>query len=248
MAEDSDKNRENRLLREAKERRQDAADFGNETAGREIGRQTRFLSEGADQEAQKAEHKKHTEELSRLAILMQDKEYAALYRGTVDLAREYAAKAEAGVVASKAALSMAGQELETLTGNAARLHTDGSLVFLDKNGQAIRADGTVLTQEEAASIVWPDDAPSYEEYLAAKKAYADAQAQFEAWRDYQQHVGGVQNRLDDPNNPYSPDELKDTQQEIRERIPAANSADSKISVQPDQPVFTGSSDIEKPAV
>lgn len=161
MAVEGDEFRENQLLREA-QRRQDRDDFNNEMAGREVGRIKRFLPEDAQPETQKAKRDKHAAQLSRLAMMMQIAEYAALYGETVDLVHDHATKAEAGLDASQSALRAAGQTLESITDRAAKIHPSGEPVFRDENGNAVRADATPLTPEEGASVVWPDDAPSYQ--------------------------------------------------------------------------------------
>ncbi len=231
MAVDNEENREKELLRDARKQR-DAEDFGNETAGREVGRINRFLPETAQPENQKAKDEKYAEQLSRLALMMQNERYAALYAETARLVHDYAAKAEAGLKSSREALSAAGQAVEAITDKAAKLHPDGAPVFRDQNGNAVHADGTPLTPDETTSVVWPDDAPSYEEYRDAKKSYADAQARVDTWKDYQAYLGGVQDRLNDPDNPYSPDELRGIQRDIEDKIPATHRAEQQVDAVP----------------
>lgn len=223
---------EQKVAKTIARKQRDTDDFNNETAGREVGRINRFLPEGAQPRTQKAKDEKYAEQLSRLALMMQNAQYAALYAETARLVHDYAAKAEAGLESSKAALSAAGQALETITDKAAKLHPDGTPVFRDKNGNAVHADGTPLTPDETASVVWPNDAPSYEEYREAKKVYADAQARVDAWKDYQAYLGGVQDRLNDPDNPYSPDELRDIQRDIEDKIPATHQVEQQVDTVP----------------
>lgn len=225
-------------------REQDIDDLANESSGRFVGRMARFLPEDARPEAQRSKKEKSRDALTRLAMLMQNAKYAALYRETVDLVRDHAVKAEAGLESSHTALSAAGQALETLTDKAAKLHPSGEPVFRDENGNAVRADGTPLTPDEAASVVWPDDAPSYEEYLQAKTAYAEAQAQFDAWRNYQLYLGTVQNRLDDSDNPPTADELKVIQKRIQSMSPESQNLEQKTVVSPVDPTLNAQ--IEKP--
>lgn len=231
MAVDDEENQEKELMRDARKQR-DAEDFGNETAGRDVGRINRFLPKSAQPGTQKAKNEKYADQLSRLALMMQNAQYAALYAETAHLVHDYAAKAEAGLESSKAALSAAGQAVDAITDKAAKLHPGGAPVFCDENGNAVHADGTPLTQDETKSVVWPDDAPSYEGYRDAKNAYADAQARVNAWKDYQAYLGGIQDRLNDPDNPYSPDELRGIQRDIKDKIPATHQMEQQVDAVP----------------
>ncbi len=232
----------------AKQRDQDRDDFHNETAGRDVGRMKRFLPGEARPGYSKSKQEKHTEQLSQLAIMMQNAEYAALYTDTVELVQDHAAKAEAGIENARSVLSEAGQTLEDLTDEAAKLHPDGAPVFLDENGIAVRADGSPLSPDETDSVVWPEDAPSYEEYRDAKQAYVDAQERINAWINYQLYLGDVQNRLNDPDNPLTSEELKQVQDDVEARIPAAIETYAEYEPLSDSPVQTSTSSINKPPI
>ena len=231
----------------AKRHDKDQVDFNNEVAGREVGRQKRFLSGEAQPGRKESKQEKHAEQLSRLAIMMQNAEYAVLYNETVDMVRDYASQSESEIDVAQSAVSVAGQKLEEITDNAAKLHPDGESVFLDKDGNAVGADGTPLSAEEAASVVWPDQAPTYEEYLSAKKSYADAQSQLDAWLAYQLYLGDVQLRLDDADNPLSSKELEQLQKDIVSRMPASVGVESDLSPSSVTPQVS-TKGIEKPPI
>ncbi len=228
----------------AKRRQQDHDDFHNEMAGRDVGRINRFLPESRQPHIQKSRRERDAERLTQLALALQNTDYAALYDETVSMVDDYAAKAETGIEDALAAVSTTAQALEGLTDNAARLHPSGEPVFRDENGNAVRADGTPLGPEETASVVWPDNAPTYEEYIAAKQAHAAAQEHLTAWREYQIYLAEIQNRLNDPENPLSPEELKDIQEEVERRYPAAKSDHDHAETRTIEPDTTQSANIE----
>ncbi len=236
-AEDDDSQEHERHER-AKRRQQDHDDFHNEMAGREVGRINRFLPESRQPHIQKERRERDAERLTKLALALQNADYAALYDETVSMVDDYVAKAETGIEDALAAVSATAQALEDLTVNAARLHPSGEPVFMDENGNAVRADGTLLDPEEAASVVWPDNAPTYEEYLAAKKAHEVAQEHLITWREYQIYLAEIQNRLNDPDNPLSPEELRQIQKDIEEKVPEPlQSEPEQENAEPAQPGF-----------
>ena len=228
MTTEDDDFQEHERHERAKRRRQDHEDFHNEVAGRDVGRINRFLPESGQPHIRKSRRERDAERLTQLALALQNIDYAALYNETVSMVDDYAAKAETGIEDALAALSTTAQALEGLTENAARLHPSGEPVFMDENGNAVRADGTLLDPEEAASVVWPDNAPTYEEYLTAKNVHQAAQEHLTAWRDYQIYLAEIQNRLNDPDNPLSPEELRQIQKDIEEKVP------QPLQVKPEQ--------------
>lgn len=215
----------------AKRRDQDRDDFHNELAGRDVGRQKRFLPGKTQSGHTKSKQEKHIENFTHLAVMMQNAEYAALYDETVTMVHDHASQAETEIEAAQSALSATGRKLEEVTDNAAKLYPNGEPVFMDEDGNAVRADGTPLSPEEAASVVWPDDVPTYEDYLKAKQDYFEAQTQLDAWLSYQLYLADVQIRLNDQDNPLSPKELKNIQRDIEERTPSF----SESEVAPKQP-------------
>ena len=119
---------------------------------------------------------------------------------------------------------------ETLD-QSARL-PDGRHVFKAEDGTIYDQDGNVVDGPEADGIVWPDNAPSYEDYLARKTAVADARANVDAWKDYLINViGAARDRLADEDNPLSPDDLRDLQDTVRDQVPGAKAEQSNVPTQ-----------------
>ena len=149
-----------------------------------------------------------------LAAALADPAYAAIYNDTLAMVDEAGARADAGLAAAESAEAGAQSALDDTLDRAAQLYPSGEKVFRDEDGNVVTEGGRVLSPEEADSIVWPDDAPSYEEYLARTKTLNDAQARADAWRRYQDLVGEARDRMNDPDNPLTPEELEQIQSEI----------------------------------
>lgn len=211
---------------------QDFIDHQNELAGADVGRQPRFLSEPKTASAIETRKKKDRERLSRLLELLQhDPEYAALYSQTIGLLGRAEVATAMALEKAEEALNQAAQELDAITDRANTL-PDGTKVFRDANGVTRTADGEIIDDQRLDTIHHRPDAPSYGEYLAAKKATEQAQKRIDELRRYQvDGLGDARHRMTDPDNPLTKDELKDIQKDIKEKAPSAIQAE----LAPDMP-------------
>lgn len=185
---------------------EDFDDLQNETAGRDTGRIKRFFNEnrGETKAERDRKHNNTAEFLSALDVLLQDPEYAKLYNDTKDLLR----RAE---TAAESALNKAEATLEDIESRAAKL-PNGTKVFMDKNGHARTEDGAIINVAIAEGIVWPDDAPMWEDREAVRE-------HIDVIRAYQVDVlGHARERLDDEENPAQKDELEDLQKDMQEGL------------------------------
>jgi len=152
---------------------------------------------------------------------MLDPAYAVLYRDTVDLVNDYGMRAEAALAEAEQVLNKAQIDHDLILGKAARL-PDGRYVFKILDGKMYDQDGYLVDGPDADGIIWPDDTPSYEDYLSSKKTVSDAKHNVQLWQDYLIEVIGVtRDRLNDPENPPTPDELRDWQEKIVDEFPRA---------------------------
>ncbi|MEO1020048.1 MAG: hypothetical protein AAFY56_20510 [Pseudomonadota bacterium] len=132
--------------------------------------------------------------------MMQDPEYAALHNDVSDLLRRAEKVAESALIRTEEALA-------ELLENAVRL-PDGRAVFIDRNGNVRTEDGKIIDPVIAESLVFPENAPSYESYRAHRE-------RVEGIRRYQvETLGHARERLEDQDNPPSKNELKDLQRDI----------------------------------
>lgn len=193
-----------------KHKQRDFDDINNELAGRETGRMARFFNKIGGSENETARRRQRADTLDLLSKLdqwLQDPEYAALYNGVLDLI----ARAEA---VTETAIAMAKTDLAEMEANAGRL-LDGTAVFMDQNGDVFTADGQTVDPDIAAGVQWPDGAPSYEDYLRRR---TDLE---ELLRYQTDTLGGTRDRLNDPENPPTPDELRDWERRIESEAPDA---------------------------
>ncbi|WP_417517996.1 hypothetical protein [Minwuia sp.] len=178
------------------------------------------------------------------ALLASDPNYAALYNETRGQVIDAANEAEARIEAITEELASAEAELSELESNAARTG-DGRMAFRTSDGRVVDENGQEIAAPEAASIVWPNDAPSYDDYLDRKKAVQDAQDALAAWREYQAAVGEAKDRLDDPDNPLSEDELEEIQELLERSRPEPTAAPEESASSEVAPAAAVSSELPK---
>jgi len=129
--------------------------------------------------------------------------------------------ADAAIAALEEQLRLAEEQIDIMENAAARA-LDGQPVFRYADGSVVYADGTEVTQDIADGIIWPDNAPTAEEYFGAKGHRANIQDQLEDWQGYRNDVlGGIRDRYDDPDNPYqNSDGLRGALEEIEKARPS----------------------------
>lgn len=228
---------------------QDRDDLANEMAGREVGRPKRFLPEDANPASQRKRRETEREFQSRLmALLQSDPEYAVLYNDTMDRLREAEAATEIALAEAEQALHQANQDHEDILDRASTL-PDGTKVFRDAEGNVRTADGRLVEGNEFDSIGWQDSAPSYEEFVAKKRALADAQATYDAILLYQTDVlGTARHRLTDEANPVSMEELKAIQRQFEEATPLTQQRAPDLTTGAPDMIQSGASDVKVPPI
>lgn len=205
---------------DAKFRRRERDDLADELAGRENGRIKRLDHPGeAPPNSKKEQERKRRESaasMTQLQVLLNDLVYRALYNETFDQLRAAEAATEAALETAHDALSQADTALEDTLANAARL-PGGTRVFRDADGNIRTEDGEIVSGPDAETIVWNGGEPSYEELLARRKASEETRQRVNDLLRYQNDVlGRARDRMEDPDNPPSPDELKQIQDDIEE--------------------------------
>jgi len=154
-------------------RQQDIDDLNNEMAGRDVGRQRRFLH---DRDPQYIEERKR-EDKHRHDMLMQmmrDAEYAAAYQRAWDALDNAQDALSEALLENAEETERLAEALDAIEGQAARL-PDGSPVFRAADGSLRDADGNRLRSDALpASLTIPEDAPSYEDYASARDALHSA--------------------------------------------------------------------------
>ncbi len=195
-------------------------DLQNEIAGRETGRRARFLKDGpGSEEAKKKERDAQHRALTRLAQLLNDPVYRAKYDGVLRLLSDAEQATEATIDQLNSQVYVAQSELDDMMNNAARL-PDGTRVFRDADGVVRREDGFVVEDHLAETIIWTGNEPSFEEVQNAKVRLDDLQAALDAANGYQNDMlGPARDRISDPDNPPSLDDLNDIENDIQSKMP-----------------------------
>ncbi len=201
-------------------RKQDFDDLQNETADRDVGRHSRFLNEG--ERTAEIKRKKRDEERAfrtQLERLMQDPVYRAKYVDVMDGLRKAEQTTDAALERIAQTIRALEQDIQDMEDRAARL-PDGTLVFRDANGVVRRADGSAVEDHLVETILWTGSEPGFEDYVDARNRLndiKDSQSEVERYRD--DTLGSARDRLTDPDNPPSLDELDGIQDGFMAAMP-----------------------------
>jgi len=203
-----------------KKSRQDFDDQQNELAGRKTGRRARF-GVGSDAPQEIAEKKKRERAFSTaLQLLMDDPEYAKLYNDLGEALSKAEHQTDSAIEQAQELLRAAEQKLEEILDRAPRL-PGGKPVFRDQNGKVRDEDGNIVAAEVAAGIVWPDDAPGYEDYRTQVDRVEALDAQLTDLNIYRTDtLGGIRDRHADSDSPMSKDEMREALDEIKAARPS----------------------------
>ncbi|MBL1437506.1 MAG: hypothetical protein COB08_015055 [Rhodobacteraceae bacterium] len=214
---------------------QDFDDLQNEMAGREVGRISRFLK--GDEHGPMAAEKRRAKwnaTLTNLQIMMNDLEYAQLYRDTETKLRETQSTLDAALEQVQQLKTGAEAALSETLEHAARL-PDGRRVFKDQVDQVLFENGDLVEDDLAAMIVWNGSEPSFEEM----RAQADAvNGLIELEADIytgQAEIGDMQERMADESDPITKDGMtsfNDRAEEINSGIEVRMNAFLNESLSP----------------
>lgn len=207
----------------ATKRQQDFDDLQNEQAGRDTGRMQRFgVSQSQQAEIQRKKDEKFRDHLTALERLLRDNPaYAALHQQVMKLLNEAEHAAQRALDQAREDLCLANESLEDIQDRANQL-PDGTRIYKDADGNVWTEDGRLVSQEELEGVVWKDGAPSWENYLNGKQAADDARSRIKDIEDYVYNVlGPSRDKMTDPNNPPSKDDMEDIDRKIRDKAPKA---------------------------
>lgn len=200
-------------------RRRDHDDLQNESAGRETGRMTRFLTN--PEQDPKEIRKKRAEKATRslLQTMLLDPLYRARFAAATEALVEASEATERVLSALRAEIDAATQALQEIESTAARL-PDGTRVFRDANGTIRRADGSIVEDALAETILWTGDEPDYETVTQQRHRLETLQAEEESVLSFQNEVvGPAQDALNDPDNPPSLEALDEILHDIDSLMP-----------------------------
>ena len=152
---------------------QDFDDLQNEMAGREVGRIERFLP-GTAQGTRATERKRaeRAEALTRLQLLMANRDYAEQYQMTFEHLNNAQDRLTALLERVRQEIELTELSLDEKRSRAARLE-DGTRLYRDKDGNVRTEGGDVISAELAAGVIWNGDEPSYESMCSIPDDHID---------------------------------------------------------------------------
>jgi hypothetical protein len=200
----------------------DRVDLGHEMAGVETGRIKRFIADGASGYAADSEEKKARREHRSLLdmLLMEDPHYAALYERVAEKLNDVQHAVESALVDINQRLEASDRKLQQMRENAGELE-DGTKVFRSSvDGSIYTEDGQRLSDEDAQNIDIPEDTASWEDYRRQQEERDLALRQREEVERYKQEVlDPIKERLRDPDNVFSREELENIDKNIEASLP-----------------------------
>lgn len=201
----------------AQRRARDLDDLQNEMAGAETGRAVRFLpGEARGPEAsEKRRAEQRAEMLTRLQLLMQNPEYAALYNGTGEALRDAQNELDRLRKDAQRLADKTKDAIARIDANAAR-DSAGRHVFRGENGEARYADRSLVPEAEAAGIIWRGDEPTLAEREAEVERLARMEGILADIDAGQAEIGDMEDRRLDEENPPSAEELRAMQERSKE--------------------------------
>lgn len=201
-------------------KRLELQDHGHELAGLDTGRMARFGVGNARTEQIKEDKRKkraYRDALDRL--LTTDPEYHRLYEELGNKLGEAESDADQTIAALQTALQAQQEANLEMRSRAPKI--DGKAVFRYADGRVVDEDGDEIDAVIAASIIWPADAPSAEDYFAGIERENELRGSLEEWQNYRNDaLGDIRNRYEDRDNPMSKDDLRDAMTKIAEDAPS----------------------------
>eukprot|EP00581_Thalassiosira_minuscula_P025069 CAMPEP_0184406772 /NCGR_PEP_ID=MMETSP0738-20130409/1864_1 /TAXON_ID=385413 /ORGANISM="Thalassiosira miniscula, Strain CCMP1093" /LENGTH=248 /DNA_ID=CAMNT_0026763749 /DNA_START=240 /DNA_END=986 /DNA_ORIENTATION=- len=203
-------------------RQRDFDDLQNEISGADTGRMRKFLGPNDDRTPEGKRKKVEQERLRQtLADLMRDPEYARLYVELGNQLRDAETQADTVLAMIQRQLAAVQEEVADMEASAAR-DPDGKQVFRFADGRVVYADGSDVSPEIAAGIIWPPNAPSAEDYFAAKTRQETLADQLSEWDTYRNDVlGDIRDRYDSDDPPMNRNDLKNALNDIEQLTPGS---------------------------
>ncbi|MEM9668640.1 MAG: hypothetical protein AAF950_06910 [Pseudomonadota bacterium] len=203
-------------------RQLDFEDLQREQSGVQGNRIARFINEDArpGHVSGKRSATRTLIELSALEqLLLNDPEYAAAYHEVDRLLRDAEQRTDAAIAQTDADLADANADHSDIVDKANRL-PDGRAVFRGADGRVYTEDGQVVSDTDAAGVVWKDGAPTYEDLLGNRKRIENLQKRRDDLERYRHDVlAPARDKMDDQENPISRDDLDKIKIDMQTQMP-----------------------------
>ncbi|MEM0989029.1 MAG: hypothetical protein AAGK00_09105 [Pseudomonadota bacterium] len=193
--------------------------LNNSMAGRVTGQNPIFFVGDASQTSEtEQKRKKSVEEIIRtLAELMLDPAYVKRreeFSGFLDRTREWVTDSMA---VARDVLGTIENTLSDMLDAAPRLPGGGPRIFRFADGRVIDEHGNTIDPSEVEGVIWPEDAPSAEEYLDTLNQRDAWTAQLERLERFEvDGLGRAQDRFNDQRNGMLPGEMDTFEESLQE--------------------------------
>jgi len=171
---------------------------------------------------------------------MSDPVYNALYEEVSDTLERAEVAVQKAMKAVNERLSLSEQTLQDIKKQANKL--DGNNVFISRDGKsAFTENGQKLSDQQMLLITTNHNAPSWEEYQAAKQEYDKAANNVEEIHNYQENIlKPSHDRLNDKDNQPSTDELKNILNGIESNMPEVikDHIENESNYEAEKPIFS----------
>lgn len=204
----------------------DLVDLGHEQQGENVGRIRRFLTSQDGLSFKEAEEKRKKEEaefhMTMLEyMLTHDAQYRAKYEEVANKLKDAQQRVNEAMERVDRDLREARDQFRRTQDRAATL-ADGTRVYQSEDGNVYTEDGRKLSEEEAATVQFNGDEPSYEDMQRERERIEALERQREELERYQREVlDPATRRMEDEDSPPSLDELEEMGRKIDEQMPEA---------------------------
>lgn len=213
-------NDDEKRLETAREAGKELDLFNAELSGTLSGYRAKHLPEG---HASREDHRQRQAEKARAqtsaleALLANDPAYQAAHQRAMSTLQDMESRTESALVMLRRDMKTVSDTLTEMRGRGNVL-PDGRKVYLDTNGNAFTEEGDRIEGPELEDMQWRADAPRYEHIRAERERAAELQRRETAILRYQSDVlGHARERLTDPDNPASREEVEKLDKLMKEQ-------------------------------
>lgn len=225
-------------------------DLNNEQAGRVTGRIQRHGTRD-DNSPEGLKRKRERDAAFQNALerlLLEDPIYAARYHRAERFLSTAESIADQAIQSAISSLSGIETAHAALLDRANRL-PDGRHVFRAADGRIVDIEGNTISPVDAASLQWRSGAPSFADVQRSRKALENAKLSVEELQSYRVDVLGTwRDRIDDEDDPITPEELDQLEADIIEKSPQAIRPTIELQDEVGSNVMKPSLEIEVPRI
>lgn len=172
-------------------------------------------SASSDDLAERGRKDRDTHTRTLTWLLANDRAYAKVYNDTMGALGDAERDADDALEKLEAAHTKARRDIQVMLDRAAKL-PDGRRAFKDKNGQVWDEHGAQVSDDQAASIEWRSNEPTYEVFSDQSRYADDISRSVNEMRGVQVDLGEIREEMTDQKNPPTQERAEDLREQVQE--------------------------------